>query len=142
MAFLSQDYIDLGFTLVKQINPLEAIVKSKNGGLMLAYKQTEDDESATIAGRPIVHHDYTIKTDDRDGINLFIIGFQSIGGTGTVRHGRYVTVHEKYALDCDVVTPPTEEMVEAVAGVLKCIKMKPFCQPKPWRYQDGELYGE
>lgn len=145
---LTAEHTSLGIVVVKQINPLEAIVRWA-GNLHYAYRHNENDE-VTIGRTPADVHSYTIKLSEDEAVRssattlLFNRGLEGVGYRKcmpNVVETRYTTIPEKYAVEGDKLVHPTEAELEAIPGVEKVIYQGFFKAPETrYDYRDGQLY--
>jgi hypothetical protein len=143
VPFLTEDEVNDGLTVVRQLNPCEALVTWRGPEVRLAVKPSARSQGVNVLFRPQWHHHFVIRTDGRELYSaLFELGVRSIGRNSAaparVFELAQAVFHVKYARAGERTEPLTEEALEAVPGVLKCIKTSLFCSPDAWVYDPVE----
>jgi len=138
---LKRDWFEAGWSVVKVISPLEAIVCQADGRLMYVYGKDQ-----VMAARPTDRHVYCIKflpgRMAEASTHLRRFGFTSflMGPSPDVVQVTVDVVPEKYEVDSDTRYAPDENQVERCPGVAKCIYEGRHKHGTRWEYRDGDLY--
>lgn len=141
---LPQGSAEMGYTLVSSINDLEGFVCFQGKPETTRYAYVDHEGSLCIPQPPQDVHQYVIKVDPAVEVfpALRDLGIDSIGYDQKrpfILSGNCITVPEKYAREGDRRTAPTEEQIEAIPGVLKCICKGASLRGTRWDLVDGEL---